>query len=108
MRRIAILAGSFLAFAVPPASAAVFVSGRYYGQVFTSGAGPFRWVVESSDPDGEMGDVAYRLSTDPPEVWHRCQRVVEVSLSNLPEGTYSIEAMNDYVPFYKETIYRLR
>jgi hypothetical protein len=106
--RIAILVVSLLIAITSAASAAEFVSQPYDGQVFTSGIGPFTWRFESSHETGEYSGVAYRLSTD--GVWHRCRDTEvtqsgrrippSVSLSNLAEGTYSIEITDDQSKYW--------
>jgi hypothetical protein len=79
--------------APPPAQAAYFTSVpplTYY----SSGAGPLEWWFSSSDPGGENGWVAWKLSTD--QYWSRCQgQSNHVALSNLPDGLYTIAIADD-------------
>jgi hypothetical protein len=59
------------------------------------GAGPFYYSFESSSAaSGPYGWVAYKLSTEPD--WHRCLYTGRVTLSNLPDGVYSITISDDF------------
>lgn len=80
------------------ATAAVFSSPRYEGEVFAKGAGPFRWAFASSRSAGHAG-VGYRLRTDedPEQAWVGCLTgQQEISLSNVAPGTYGIEIADTY------------
>jgi hypothetical protein len=72
----------------------VFTSPTYNGATFASGVGPFSWTFRSSEAkSAEFGGVGWTLSTG--EVG-RCRYTPEVSLSNLPPGTYVITISDDY------------
>lgn len=58
----------------------------------SSGTGPFLWSFTSGS-SGLYGAVAYKLSTD--IAWHRCTQVHNVTLANLPDGTYSMMIADD-------------
>jgi hypothetical protein len=61
-----------------------------------SGAGPFEWTFASDDPADPAGPVAYKLSTE--EAWHRCVADGAASLSDLPEGRYTVTIADDPQP----------
>lgn len=60
-----------------------------------SGAGPFNFAARSGGGDGENGWLAYKLPTEPG--WHRCQHPnpVQFSMSNLPDGKYTVQIADD-------------
>ena len=73
-----------------PATAATFQqTPATYNQ---SSAGPFTYFFRSTTPESHSW-VAWKFSTE--EYWHRCQQPSAVSLSDLPDGRYSIEITDD-------------
>lgn len=72
---------------------------------FSSGAGPFDWSFHSSSsPNSYTGWVGYKLSTD--SNWHRCigGSSAHAELTNLPDGTYSIDIADDINKVYLNSI----
>jgi hypothetical protein len=91
-RRLLFLGVCFflLASASPAAGATFDFTPATYNQ---RGDGPFSYSVRSSRT-GDYGWVAWKFSTE--QYWHRCQHPgAEASLSNLPDGQYTIEATDD-------------
>jgi PKD domain len=64
-------------------------------RISTSGMGPFSWGFTSSEgEDSEYGWVGYELSSE--SEWHRCIGYsTNVSLSNVPDGAYTVTIAND-------------
>jgi uncharacterized protein (DUF2141 family) len=94
-RRLGLVLALLVASTIP-ATAATAINVPFGGPelptIVRSGAGPFTWTYTSETGRG----TAYMLETD--TGWHRCQpSPLNVTLSNLPDGTYVMEATDDSV-----------
>ena len=58
-----------------------------------SGTGPFAWSIATDDPGGANGSYAWKFASD--SVWHRCGHDGPPTLSDAPEGAYTVLIADD-------------